>query len=134
MSWALGTWLQPRLVLPADPFTLVVYELLVGGTVLTVSGLLRGEHFAPATYRTEAAAWGFLVLVGSILALAAYNWLLQSTSVSVVATYAYVNPAIALFLGWLILGESISVLTLAAALVVVTGVGLVVTAERGRSR
>jgi drug/metabolite transporter (DMT)-like permease len=131
MSWALGTWLQPRLVLPADPFTLVVYELLVGGTVLTASGLLRGERFAPSAYPTEAwAAWGFLVLVGSILALAAYNWLLQSTSVSVVATYAYVNPAIALFLGWLVLGESITVLTLAAAAVVVTGVGLVVTAER----
>lgn len=131
MSWALGTWLQPRLVLPPDPFTLVVYELLVGGTVLTALGLLRGERPAPASYPTEAwAAWSFLVLVGSILALTAYNWLLRSTSVSVVATYAYVNPAVAVFLGWLVLGEPITLLTLVAAAVVVTGVGLVVSAER----
>ena len=104
MSWALGTWLQPRLRLPADPFTVVVYEMLVGGTVLTVIGVAQGEHFAPASYPAEAwTAWAFLVVVGSIVALTAYNWLLRSTNVSVVATYAYVNPAIAVFLGWLIL-------------------------------
>ena len=131
MSWALGTWLQPRLDLPSDPFTLVVYELLVGGTVLTSLGLLRGEHFSPTSYPSEAwAAWGFLVLVGSILALTAYNWLLRSTSVAVVATYAYVNPAVAVFLGWLILSEPITTTTILGAAVVVAGVALVVASER----
>ena len=135
MSWALGTWLQPRLQLPANPFVLVVYEMLVGGTVLTVLGVARGEHFAPASYTGRAwSAWVFLLLVGSILALTAYNWLLRSTSVSLVSTYAYVNPAIAVFLGWLVLSEAITATTLLGTAVVVAGVVLVVTAERRRGR
>ena len=135
MSWALGTWLQPRLQLPDNPFALVVYEMLVGGTVLTVVGLARGEHYAPATYSGRAwTAWAFLLVVGSILALTAYNWLLRSTSVSVVATYAYVNPAIAVLLGWLVLSEAITATTLLGAAVVVAGVVIVVTAERGGRR
>jgi drug/metabolite transporter (DMT)-like permease len=136
MSWALGTWLQPRLRLPANPFALVVYEMLVGGTVLTLLGLARGERFAPTAYSGRAwTAWAFLLLVGSILALTAYNWLLRSTSVSVVATYAYVNPAIAVLLGWLVLSEAVTTTTLLGAAVVVAGVVVVVTGERrgGRS-
>ena len=134
MSWSLGTWLQPRLELPSNAFTMVVYEMLVGGAVLTLLGVARGESLSLASYSAETwTAWAFLVVVGSIVALTAYNWLLKSTSVSVVATYAYVNPAIALFLGWLILSEEITTTTLMAAAVVVAGVALVVTAER-RSR
>jgi drug/metabolite transporter (DMT)-like permease len=133
MSWALGTWLQPRLRLPPDPFTVVVYEMLVGGIVLTAIGAAQGDHFAPASYPAEAwTAWAFLVVVGSILALTAYNWLLRSTSVSVVATYAYVNPAIAVFLGWLILREPITVVTILGAAVMVAGVALVVAGESRR--
>lgn len=135
MSWSLGTWLQPRLRLPADALTVVVYEMLVGGAVLTVLGAIRGEQFDPASYSGDAwAAWAFLLVVGSILALAAYNWLLQSTSVSVVATYAYVNPVVAVFLGWLILEESITATTILGAVVIVAGVALVVTAERRSHR
>ena len=134
MSWSLGTWLQPRLELPSNAFTMVVYEMLVGGAVLTLLGVARGESLSLASYSADTwTAWAFLVVVGSIVALTAYNWLLKSTSVSVVATYAYVNPAIALFLGWLILSEEITATTLMAAAVVVAGVALVVTAER-RSR
>ena len=131
MSWALGTWLQPRLELPRDPFVLVTYEMLIGGVVLTLLGALQGERLDPGSYSTQAwGAWAFLLLVGSILALTAYNWLLQSTSVSVVATYAYVNPAIAVFLGWLLLGEAVTGTRVVAALVIVAGVALVLTAER----
>ncbi len=131
MSWAFGTWLQPRLGLPADPFLVVVYEMLVGGTVLCVLGVTRGERLDPGSYPASAwTAWTFLALVGSILALTAYNWLLQSTSVSVVATYAYVNPAIAVFLGWLVLSEPVTAATLLGAAVVVAGVALVVSGER----
>ena len=134
MSWAFGSWLQPRLRLPSEPFTVVVYELLVGGAVLSLLGIVRGEHFEPASYTPKVwTAWAFLVVVGSILALTAYNWLLQSTSVSVVATYAYVNPAIAVFLGWLILGEPVTTTTILGAAVIVAGVALVVTAERRSS-
>ncbi len=133
MSWALGTWLQPRLALPGNAFTMVVYEMLVGGSVLSVLGVVRGERLAVGSYPAEVwSAWAFLVVFGSIVALTAYNWLLQATSVSVVATYAYVNPAIALFLGWLVLSETITLTTLIGAAVVVVGVALVVNGERGR--
>ena len=130
MAWACGSWLHPRLRLPADPFAVVVYEMLIGGGVLTIVGISRGEAFTPGSYSAQAwAAWAFLVLVGSVLGLTAYNWLLQSTSVSLAATYAYVNPVVAVFLGWLILSEPVTGSTLVGAAVVVAGVALVVASE-----
>lgn len=134
-AWALGTWLQPRLMLPEDTFMVVAYELLVGGTVLTLLGLLGGQRAAPAAYSRDTwLAWGFLIVVGSVLVLTAYNWLFRTTGVSLVATYAYVNPAVALLLGWLLLGEPVTAVTLAWAAVVVVGVALVVGAERRTGR
>ena len=134
MAWAFGSWLQPRLLLPADPFVVVVYEMLVGGIVLSILGVARGEHFVPWSYSASTwMAWAYLLLVGSVLALTAYNWLLRATSVSVDATYAYVNPVIAVFLGWLILSEPVTTTTLLCATVVVLGVALVVASE-GRDR
>lgn len=131
MSWALGSWLMPRLSLPSDPFVIVVYEMLVGGLVLCLLGAGRGEHFTPEAYAPRVwTAWAFLVVVGSILALTAYNWLLRVTSVSIVATYAYVNPVIAVALGWLGLSEAVTSSTLLGAAVVVAGVALVLTSER----
>ena len=130
MAWACGSWLHPHLRLPADPFTVVVYEMLIGGALLCATGVARGEQFAAGSYSARAwSAWGFLVLVGSLLGLTAYNWLLRSTSVSVVTTYAYVNPVIAVFLGWLVLHERLTGGTLACAAVVVAGVALVVSGE-----
>ena len=99
----------PSLQLPRDPFVVVVYEMLVGGAVLTAVGLGRGEHFDPVAYSARSwAAWTFLVLVGSVLAFSAYAWLLQTTAVSVVVTYAYVSPVVAVFLGWLVLSEPVT--------------------------
>lgn len=134
MSWAFGSWLIPRLSLPEDPFVVVVHEMLIGGAVLCLLGVVNGEHFAPSSYTTRVwTAWAFLVVVGSILALTAYNWLLRVTSVSIVATYAYVNPVIAVWLGWLVLGEAVTGTTLLGAAVVVAGVVLVMASERGRA-
>jgi drug/metabolite transporter (DMT)-like permease len=131
VAWSLGSWLQPHLHLPRDPFVVVVYEMLVGGAVLTIVGLGRGEHFSPAAYTARSwAAWTFLVLVGSILAFSAYAWLLQTTAVSVVVTYAYVSPVVAVFLGWLVLSEPVTANTLLGTVIVVSGVALVVGAER----
>lgn len=131
VAWALGSWLQPFLRLPRDPFVVVVHEMLVGGTLLPVLGLGRAERFHPTAYSAQSwAAWIFLVLIGSIFAFSAYTWLLQTTAVSVVVTYAYVSPTVAVLLGWLILSEPMTVETLLGAAVVVSGVALVVGAER----
>lgn len=127
MTWAFGSWLLPQLRVPRDSFVLVVYEMLVGGALLTVVGLAHGEQWSPAAYSSRTwTAWMYLVVVGSIIGFSTYAWLLQSTSLSVASTYAYVSPVVALFLGWLILSESVTARTLLGALVVVSGVALVV--------
>jgi len=130
MAWAFGSWLLPRLALPSDPFVLVVYEMLVGGSILCVLGAAGGEHFSPTEYSMRAwGAWAFLVVVGSIIAFSAYAWLLQTTPVSVVSTYAYVSPVVAVFLGWMVLSEPVTTATIAAAAIIVSGVALVVSSE-----
>lgn len=130
LSWAFGSWLQPRLRLPRDPFVLVVYEMLVGGGLLTVAGLISGEKFDPSIYSARSwAAWAYLVLFGSVAAFSAYVWLLQSAAVSLVATYAYVNPLVAVLLGWLILSEPVTTPTLVGGAIVVGSVAVVIRSE-----
>jgi drug/metabolite transporter (DMT)-like permease len=138
MSWAFGSWCQPRLRLPRDPFGVVVYEMLVGGGVLTILGLASGEGFHPADYSVRSwAAWAYLVVFGSVVAFSAYIWLLQSVAVSLAATYAYVNPLVAVFLGWLILAEPVTLPTIVGGSITVLAVAAVVSSElnhEGRSR
>jgi drug/metabolite transporter (DMT)-like permease len=130
LSWALGSWSQPRMRLPRDPFVVVVYEMLVGGGTLTIVGLLSGEEFEPAAYSARAwTAWIYLVLFGSVLAFSAYVWLLQSAAVSLVATYAYVNPVVAVFLGWLILAEPVTTSTVVGGAIVLLAVAAVIQSE-----
>jgi drug/metabolite transporter (DMT)-like permease len=130
LSWAFGSWRQPRMRLPGDPFVVAVHEMLIGGAVLVVLGLAGGERFDPAAYSARSwAAWGYLVLFGSVVAFSAYSWLLQSAATSLVATYAYVNPLVAVFLGWLILAEPVTPPTLAGGLIVVLAVAVVVRSE-----
>jgi drug/metabolite transporter (DMT)-like permease len=133
-SWAFGSWLQPRLRMPRDPFVVSVYEMVIGGALMTVVGLVAGERFEPAAYSTRSwAAWTYLVVFGSVVAFSAYVWLLNSVSVSLVATYAYVNPLVAVFLGWLILSEAVTVPIMVGGAIVVAAVAIVVTTERRRS-
>ncbi|MFB9682091.1 EamA family transporter [Streptosporangium vulgare] len=130
LSWAFGSWYQPRIELPRDPFAVAVYEMLVGGGALTIIGLAAGERFDPVAYSARSwAAWAYLVLFGSVLAFSAYIWLLQSTATSLAATYAYVNPLVALCLGWLLLAEPVTVPTLAGGVIVVLAVAVVVRSE-----
>jgi drug/metabolite transporter (DMT)-like permease len=130
LSWAFGSWRQPRIPLPRDPFVVAVYEMLLGGGVLTIVGLARGERFDPSAYSGRSwAAWGYLVLCGSFLAFSAYIWLLQSAATSLAATYAYVNPLVAVCLGWLILAEPVTVPILVGGVIVVLAVAIVVRSE-----
>jgi drug/metabolite transporter (DMT)-like permease len=130
LSWAFGSWYQPRIQLPRHPFVVAVYEMLIGGGALTLIGVARGERFDPVAYSAQSwAAWAYLVLFGSVLAFSAYIWLLQSTATSLVATYAYVNPLVAVCLGWLILAEPVTVQTLVGGVIVVLAVAIVVRSE-----
>jgi drug/metabolite transporter (DMT)-like permease len=134
LLWSVGSFMSQRMTMPANPFAATVWEMLAGAIALTAAGLVRGERPADfgAASASSWAALGYLVLFGSILAYSAYVWLLQNAPISLVSTYAYVNPVVAVFLGALILGEAITAGILAGGAIVVVGVALVVRSERPR--
>ncbi|MDP9398404.1 MAG: EamA family transporter, partial [Actinomycetota bacterium] len=135
--WALGSFLSARLPLPADPLVATTYEMLLGGGLQLVLGAAVGElrGFDPGAVSGRSwAAWGYLVVVGSLVAFSAYVWLLGNAPISLTATYAYVNPVVAVLLGALLLDEAVTAAIVAGGAVVVAGVALVVTAERPRRR
>ncbi|MCX6396829.1 MAG: EamA family transporter [Propionibacteriales bacterium] len=131
--WAFGSWVQPRLTLPDDAFVMTVYEMVSGGLVLLVAGFLRGERASPGEYSMHAwLAWGYLVVFGAMIAFSAYVWLLGNAPISLVATYAYVNPVVAVLLGALILDEPVTGPVVVGGVVIVIAVALVISVERSR--
>lgn len=134
LCWAIGSFAQPRLALPRDVFVTTVYEMLTGGAVMVLVGLLLGERFTFDYGLRTWLAFGYLVVFGSMLAFTAYVWLLSHAPISLVATYAYVNPVVAVLLGWLVLGEPVTVPVLVGGGIVVLAVATVITAERPRRR
>jgi drug/metabolite transporter (DMT)-like permease len=132
LLWSIGSYGAPRLRLPADPFVTTVYEMVAGGVLMLIVAAARGEfgRFHPSEISGESAwAWLYLVIAGSVLAFTAYVWLLQNAPISLVATYAYVNPAVAVLLGALILGEQVTWPVLVGGLVVIASVAIVVSVE-----
>ena len=134
--WAFGSWVQPRLTLPRNAFVLTVYEMCTGGAMMMAAGgLLHGEMLSPGDYgATTWLAWGYLVAIGSVVAFSAYVWLLANAPIGLVATYAYVNPVVAVFLGSLILSEPVTSAVIVGGLVIVAAVVIVITVERPRER
>jgi len=132
--WSLGSFWAGRTSLPSDPLVTAVSEMVGGTVALVVGGFLHGEHVTTA-HVTGKAVWAFayLVLFGSVLAFTAYSWLLGTAPVSQVATYAYVNPVVAVALGSLLAGERLSLTSVVGGLVTVAAVFLVVSQE-GRKR
>ena len=135
--WASGSFASTRLTMPRDPFLSTAVQMLLGGVWLVAAGLLRGEgaHIDVAGF-SAASIWAFLYLIvfGSLLAFTAYVWLLQNAPISKVATYAYVNPVIALVLGWVILSEQLTATMLIGATVIVASVAFIVNKETHQAR
>lgn len=136
-SWAIGSLYSRRAPLPSRSLVGTGMESLVGGALLGIVGLATGEatRFHPG--RVSAASWlalAYLVVMGTIVAFSAYAWALRNARTSLVSTYAYVNPAVAVFLGWLLLGEPVTARTLVGGAVIVGAVALIVTGDRGRER
>ena len=131
LAWSFGSWSMPRLSLPADPFVTAVYEMAFGALSLAVFALVSGESLVPQGASTASwFAWSYLVVFGSVVAFTAYVWVLDAAPISLVATYAYVNPVVAVFLGWLILAETVTVAIVIGGAVAIVGVAIVVAAER----
>lgn len=131
LSWAAGSFLSARLPMPANPFAASVYEMAAGGLVLLGIGFARGERLhVAAVSRASWIALAYLVVFGSLVAFTSFVWLLGNAPISLVGTYAYVNPSVAVLLGVLFAGEHASWAILGGGLVIVIGVGLVVSTER----
>ena len=134
--WATGSFLSTRLRLPRDPFALTAWEMLFGGAALLAGGLVLGETFDPAliaAHPTSVWALGYLVVFGSLLAFTAYTWLLQVAPISRVATYAYVNPFIAVLLGCTLGHEIFSHELLVAGVLIIAAVALIVRGSATRA-
>jgi drug/metabolite transporter (DMT)-like permease len=129
--WALGSFLSPHVPLPKDVFVAIAAEQVLGGALLLVVGFAAGEGIHLGDY--SGRSWGafvYMVTAGSLLAFTAYVWLLHNAPISTVATYAFVNPVVAVLLGWWILSEELTATMLVAAAVIVASVALVVRTER----
>ena len=132
VSWAFGSvaskvWLTP----PKDPFVDSAYQMVFGGIGCAMAAALHGEHFHPGAV-TGTSVWAtvYLVGAGSLVAFSSYVWLLKNAPISTVATYAYVNPVVAVALGALFLSETITLAVVVGGLIVVLGVAVVIATER----
>lgn len=130
--WALGSYLQPRLWLPRNVFVITAYEMLFGGLILIAMGLATGEQFTGDYSARTWSALAYLTVFGSVVSFTAYVWLLANASISLVATFAYVNPVVAVGLGWLVLSETVTSAVLVGGGIVIASVALVIAAERPR--
>ena len=136
LAWATGSLYSRGAPLPKRPLLSTAMQMLAGSALFLVMSAASGEfaRFDPTALTREAvAAVAYLAVFGSIVAFTAYTWLLRATPSSIVATYAYVNPVVAVLLGWAVRDERLTLRTGAAAAIVVASVALIVTA-RARSR
>jgi drug/metabolite transporter (DMT)-like permease len=130
--WAFGSFLSPRLPVPRDAFAATAYEMLAGGAVLmTVALIAYSPHeLNPAHYSARSLfGLAYLIVFGSLIGYSAYAWLLANAPIGQVSTYAYVNPVIAIALGALVLGESVTWRIVGGALLVLAAVAVVVRRE-----
>jgi drug/metabolite transporter (DMT)-like permease len=133
LGWATGTFATTRLPVPPNPFAMAAAQMLTGGAILLVTGTAVGERLDVAAVTTVSWwAWGYMAVVVSLGAFSAYAFALSTLPVSTVATYAYVNPVIAVLLGVLVVGERFTLVQLLGAAIVLVAVILVVVAERPR--
>ncbi|NNF04363.1 MAG: EamA family transporter, partial [Rhodothermales bacterium] len=132
VSWSIGSLYGRGAVLPRDPFMNTGIQMTSGGLFLGVLGFLRGElrGLDASSFSSEAwIAWVYLIVFGSIIAFGAYVWLLDRATAGQVSTYAFVNPVVAVFLGWLVVGEPItwrvgvSIAMLVGAVLLITRAG-----------
>jgi len=129
LLWAVGSLYSRRAKLPSSTLLATAMQMIAGGTALLLtSGLVRewkGFSLAAVSPRS-ALALGYLIVAGSLLGFTAYVFLLRATTPARVSTYAYVNPIVAVLLGWAILGESLTPRILIAAAVIVAAVSLII--------
>ncbi len=129
LAWAVGSALSKRWQGRVDPFSASGWEMTFAGIVNLLVAAMLGE-FQEATWTTRGiAAIAYLIVFGSWVGFSAYIWLLQNVPMPKVATYAYVNPMVAVFLGWLVLHERVDAYILAGSIIIIAAVALTTSAK-----
>jgi drug/metabolite transporter (DMT)-like permease len=128
VSWAAGSIYARRAQLPSSPFLATAMQMLVGGLVLSFMAAIAGEgaqlHLSAFSVKSILAL-AYLIVFGALIAFTAYIWLLGVSTAARVSTYAYVNPAVAVFLGWLLANERLDARAGVAVLIILSAVALV---------
>ncbi|HEY4128311.1 MAG TPA: EamA family transporter [Gammaproteobacteria bacterium] len=128
LAWGVGSLYAPRAAMPSSTFLGIGMEMLAGGLLLWLAGLASGEgaqlHLAAITLKSLLAL-GYLVVFGSLLGFSSYVWLLKVTTPARASTYAFVNPVIAVLLGWAFAGETITPRIAVAGGIIVAAVCLI---------
>jgi drug/metabolite transporter (DMT)-like permease len=130
VGWATGSLYSRRAALPATPLLATGMEMLAGGVLLILLGTVLGEwsDLDPGSVSLRSTvAFIYLALIGSLVAFSAYIWLLNHTTSARAASYAYVNPVVAVVLGWALAGEDLSLRTVLAAAVIISSVVMIMS-------
>ena len=128
LAWAVGSMYSRVAKLPETPLLAIALQMLTGGFFCLTFGLLTGEagQFQVAAISLQSAlALGYLIFFGSIIGFSAFIWLLKAADPTLASTYAYVNPIVAVILGWLLAGEQMTLQAAAAAAIIVTSVVMI---------
>jgi len=130
--WGVGMIIMRYVRNPAEPFTASGIQMICGSGWLFVASLLTGElsHFDPGAISSRSVvAWIYLVIFGSLIGFSTFTWLMKHSTPAKVSTYAYVNPIVAVFLGWLVLHEPVSPRIFVAAAIIIAGVAIITVAK-----
>ncbi len=135
--WSAGSLYSRVAKHAASPFLTAAQQMICGGALLLLTGIATGElpRLHPGSVsRLSLASFIYLVIIGAVVGYTAYIWLLRHCDPAKVATYAYVNPIVAVLLGALFAGEKLTMRTLIAACLIIGSVALVITAQQLRAR
>jgi drug/metabolite transporter (DMT)-like permease len=131
LCWSLGSFISPRMETPSNPLILSTYEMAGAAGALFIAGMINRESisdFMDASARSWGG-WIYLVTVGSLIGYTVYTWLLENAPITLVSTYAYVNPVVAVALGSVIFSEALTANILVGGFIVIVSVAVVVAVE-----
>jgi drug/metabolite transporter (DMT)-like permease len=133
--WAVGSISSRHTKGNAEPLTAAALQMLTGGVALSMAAFLHGDFSAVDVAAISTRSWSaffYLIVFGSLVGFSTFVWLIKHATPAHVSTYAYVNPVVAVFLGWLILREPVSPRIIVASVIIITAV-VIITVEKSRS-
>jgi drug/metabolite transporter (DMT)-like permease len=135
-SWALGSIYSGQANMPKSPLMGSGVEMVAGGMALVLLGLATGEpaqvNLSGISLRS-GLAFLYLIIFGSLIGYTSYSWLLHNAPPALISTYAYVNPVVAVFLGWALAGEPLTPQILLGAAVIIVSVAIITTQRARRN-